>query len=218
MKREFFNSICMAAFSFLICLTLILVGCRGGTEDENEAKNDGNQSEQLDWERWDKLGEDVASLPVFDLRTLRQKATAGTLLEKFRAVRDRRLRQKMLLHEGGNAETEKAVTLGLNWLVKHQAKDGHWSIDEFHRGVVGCTCGSLRETEERFGWYGLGLDGSVGKWSDSYQGSTQVGDSPRAKMVAWCIKKKMAICGQDSLKKECTATVKRLKFCVKPMR
>lgn len=42
-------------------------------------------------------------------------------------------RQKMLNEGGGNTETEAAVASGLKWLALHQAPDGHWELDGFHR-------------------------------------------------------------------------------------
>ncbi len=136
-----------AAVSFLICLSIVLLGCRGKNEVNQKDKDDNKPTENLDWERWSKLGEDVPALPVFDLKTLKEKLVSGTPTEKLRAIRDRRLRQRVLSSEGGSEATEKAVLLGLDWLVKHQSKDGNWSINEFHRGVAGCTCGSPGKLE-----------------------------------------------------------------------
>jgi hypothetical protein len=33
----------------------------------------------------------------------------------------------------GRAQSEKTVELGLEWLASHQAADGHWSLDGFHK-------------------------------------------------------------------------------------
>jgi hypothetical protein len=33
----------------------------------------------------------------------------------------------------GRAQSEKTVELGLSWLAAHQADDGHWSLDGFHK-------------------------------------------------------------------------------------
>lgn len=43
------------------------------------------------------------------------------------------MRKKLLENEGGNVASEVAVARGLKWLALHQAKDGHWSLNEFHR-------------------------------------------------------------------------------------
>jgi hypothetical protein len=49
-------------------------------------------------------------------------------------------RQKLLQEGGGNSHSEAAVAAGLKWLVQHQARDGHWSLDAFHRhGRCNCT-------------------------------------------------------------------------------
>src|SRR5262249_9233268 len=36
---------------------------------------------------------------------------------------------------GGNERSERAVALGLSWLAKHQARDGHWAMDDFQHHV-----------------------------------------------------------------------------------
>lgn len=40
-------------------------------------------------------------------------------------------RQRMLTREGGNAESEAAVARALEWLAKHQAREGYWALDRF---------------------------------------------------------------------------------------
>src|SRR5205085_6104995 len=45
----------------------------------------------------------------------RSGATKATLLKK----------------GGGNDDSERAVALGLFWLSQHQARDGHWAMDNF---------------------------------------------------------------------------------------
>ena len=42
-------------------------------------------------------------------------------------------RDKMLQEGGGNQASEVAVALGLRFLALHQAPDGHWSLNDFHR-------------------------------------------------------------------------------------
>jgi hypothetical protein len=49
------------------------------------------------------------------------------------------VREQLLRDGGGTKQSEAAVALGLQWLAKHQERDGHWSLDGFnHR--AGCTC------------------------------------------------------------------------------
>jgi hypothetical protein len=49
----------------------------------------------------------------------------------FEGRRDPMTRQKLLQANGGNARSEQAVALGLQWLAGHQAADGHWSFHDF---------------------------------------------------------------------------------------
>jgi hypothetical protein len=41
-------------------------------------------------------------------------------------------RERLLREGGGNTESEAAVARGLLWFSKHQAPDGHWSLDAFN--------------------------------------------------------------------------------------
>ncbi len=50
-------------------------------------------------------------------------------------------RARLVRTGGGNAQSEAAVALGLHWLFQHQAPDGRWSLDGFHR-YARCNCGS----------------------------------------------------------------------------
>ncbi len=44
---------------------------------------------------------------------------------------ERRTKRGSLAAEGGSKETEAAVAKALDWLVRHQAEDGHWDSDAF---------------------------------------------------------------------------------------
>jgi hypothetical protein len=44
-------------------------------------------------------------------------------------------REKLALQGGGNALSEAAVAEGLLFLARHQAPDGHWSLDQFNLNV-----------------------------------------------------------------------------------
>ncbi|HZU39318.1 MAG TPA: prenyltransferase/squalene oxidase repeat-containing protein [Gemmataceae bacterium] len=49
-------------------------------------------------------------------------------------------RQQMLEEYGGTKASEAAVGMGLQWLARHQAPDGHWSLDNFRvYGQCNCT-------------------------------------------------------------------------------
>jgi len=51
--------------------------------------------------------------------------------------RDAVARKTLVESGGGSSESEAAVGLGLDWLARHQHKDGHWSLDAFHQ-TPGC--------------------------------------------------------------------------------
>jgi hypothetical protein len=41
---------------------------------------------------------------------------------------------------GGNVQAGASIAAGLKWLLRHQAQDGHWSLDRFHEhGLCNCT-------------------------------------------------------------------------------
>jgi hypothetical protein len=53
-------------------------------------------------------------------------------------------KEKLLVANGGNSETEAAVARGLAWLARVQKKDGHWEIDGSHKDdVAGTALGLL---------------------------------------------------------------------------
>jgi hypothetical protein len=64
------------------------------------------------------------------------KPLTGTFLGRKGAAR-----AKLLALGGGNKASEAAVALGLEWIAKHQAPDGHWSLNGFQRAAK-CTCGN----------------------------------------------------------------------------
>jgi RNA polymerase sigma factor (sigma-70 family) len=50
------------------------------------------------------------------------------------------LRERLAERAGGNARSEAAVAAGLDWLARHQAADGHWSLSRFaEAGHCDCT-------------------------------------------------------------------------------
>jgi hypothetical protein len=48
------------------------------------------------------------------------------------AGRDPEARKELAKSEGGNEASEAAVENGLKWRAKHQDKNGHWSLQQFH--------------------------------------------------------------------------------------
>lgn len=66
----------------------------------------------------DELAHELVTSPV---------KAAGTNL----AGRSPRARAELVRREGGTAESEEAVAIGLKWLIRHQNSDGSWSLDRF---------------------------------------------------------------------------------------
>ncbi len=49
-------------------------------------------------------------------------------------------REQLLGMYGGNTRSEAAVAMGLKWIIRHQALDGHWGMNDFHvAGKCNCT-------------------------------------------------------------------------------
>lgn len=76
---------------------------------------------------WPRPGEGQ-QLPSTQVKEEDPKVTLGGF-----GARRGALKEKMLERYGGNKESEAAVSLGLEWLVLHQAADGSWSMDAFHK-------------------------------------------------------------------------------------
>ena len=90
---------------------------------------------------------------------------------------------------GGNRESERAVALGLAWLASHQARDGHWAMDDFTNHIeykdgkevaATCTCegGALHDNVAGTGFallpfLGAGLTPDNGK-GDAFDYSKQI--------------------------------------------
>jgi hypothetical protein len=73
---------------------------------------------------------DAQELPRFEqVKTALQNTTGNRMFEG----RDPRVRTQVVLAEGGSKYTEAAVAQGLRWLSRHQAEDGHWSLEHFDR-------------------------------------------------------------------------------------
>ncbi len=65
-------------------------------------------------------------------------------------------RAKLVRREGGTVESEKAVELGLDWLARHQRKDGSWSLDH-HPQCKGSGCPQSGHAESDVAATGLAL-------------------------------------------------------------
>jgi outer membrane biosynthesis protein TonB len=94
-------------------------------------------------------------LPTYE--SVREALAAPELHRMFEG-RDPRVRTQMVLAEGGTMYTEAAVAQGLYWLHRHQAQDGHWSLDRFHRhGNCNGRCSGAGDGESDVGATALAL-------------------------------------------------------------
>ncbi len=76
----------------------------------------------------DPPGEEKAELPPV-VGSPVSGGTGRSLL----AGRRPETRAYLVRQEGGTIETEAAVARGLNWLVRHQSRNGSWSLQRFNR-------------------------------------------------------------------------------------
>jgi hypothetical protein len=66
-------------------------------------------------------------------------------------------RDAMAGRYGGTRASERAVNAALNWLARHQAKDGSWSVDRFHRHCRNGHCGGQSNLQADAAATALGL-------------------------------------------------------------
>ena len=105
-------------------------------------------------------------LPTVDERNARElpdladvrKALVAPASQRMFEGRDPRVRTQLVAAEGGSMYTEAAVAQGLYWLNKHQADDGHWSLDRFHHhGNCDGRCGGQGDGQSDVGATALAL-------------------------------------------------------------
>ncbi|GIW94021.1 MAG: hypothetical protein KatS3mg110_2062 [Pirellulaceae bacterium] len=60
---------------------------------------------------------------------------------------DAKSKKALLRAYGGTEESEKAVLLGLRWLLNHQMADGGWSLKFYNSGLLECDCQTQFENE-----------------------------------------------------------------------
>jgi hypothetical protein len=66
-------------------------------------------------------------------------------------------REALVGRYGGTRATERAVAAALNWLYRHQNRDGSWSIDTFNNNCKGGKCTGPGSKKSDSGATGLGL-------------------------------------------------------------
>jgi hypothetical protein len=117
----------------------------------------------------------------------------GTLNPSLRArIGSAETRMKTALEGGGSQGSELAVARALRWLALHQANDGHWSLDGFHRhahekpGLGGkpimCTCDKRGGLSNDIAGTALGLLPFLGA-GETHKPPTTPGDVHYTKQV-----------------------------------
>lgn len=76
-----------------------------------------------------------------DLDVLKEKIGSTRGVRSGFIARDPRLRVEMVQQEGGTTLTEASVARALRWFQRHQAEDGHWSLNGF-QSAGQCSCGN----------------------------------------------------------------------------
>jgi hypothetical protein len=66
-------------------------------------------------------------------------------------------REAMAGRYGGTKASERAVNAALNWLARHQSKDGSWSIDRFNRHCRNGFCGGQSQLQSDSAATAMGL-------------------------------------------------------------
>lgn len=84
--------------------------------------------------------EPIGVTAATDIGLLEHRRLGGGMLPGGFGGRSGAARERLVAQGGGNVFSEAAVAAGLHWLVQHQAADGRWAMDEFHKhGNCNCT-------------------------------------------------------------------------------
>jgi hypothetical protein len=78
-------------------------------------------------------------------------APAAKAASAFAGRLDDNRRAKLVKEGGGNEASEAAVSAGLRWLIRHQAKDGHWGLNDFKPAGEACNCGNPGQQNDAAG-------------------------------------------------------------------
>lgn len=88
-----------------------------------------------------RLDPNVLDAHLPDMDALKAKVGRADGVRSGLVARDPRLRVEMVQKEGGTTLTEAAVARSLRWFQRHQAEDGHWSLNAFQAHGK-CSCGN----------------------------------------------------------------------------
>ena len=92
--------------------------------------------QEIEADQWAKQlavedGKSAPNLPPIE--RVEQALESDDPYRRMLSARDPRIRKQIIKQEGGTNRTEAAVARALDWMARHQARDGSWSLHEFHR-------------------------------------------------------------------------------------
>jgi hypothetical protein len=103
----------------------------------------------------DLAGPELSKLPAPGGRALSLQLHSENMTAPF-SGRQGVMKAELVRREGGTVHSERAVTVGLDWLVRHQRQDGGWSLN-FHEQCRDSGCPPQRCLESETAATGLAL-------------------------------------------------------------
>lgn len=131
-----------------------------------------------------RLDPDALDSHLPDLEALKEKVGSASGVRSGFIARDPRLRVEMVKREGGTTLTEAAVARSLRWFQRHQAEDGHWTLNRFHADG-NCSCGGRGQVVDDTAGTSLALLPYLGAGQSHLVGIYQ---DEVAKGLRWLIK------------------------------
>jgi hypothetical protein len=120
-------------------------------------------AEAQQWAEQLQIAADAPSANLPPLSRVSENLNSDDQYRRMLSARDPRIRREIVEQEGGTTLTEAAVARALRWMANHQAKDGSWSLNEFHRhGTCNGECSGRGNLESDPGATALVLQAMLG--------------------------------------------------------